>query len=223
MKEQVDTARELAAQLRCPSGSEAPEFGKRMYESNRNMIAKTLDFLELQPHAHVLELGFGNGMHIEGLMERFNIHTYEGLELSDAMIQSASVLNNDLIQQGRVVLNRIEKDVIQKPADRFDACFSVNTLYFWEDVMHYLNQIYRILKPGGQLVLTFIARESAEKQAFTRHGFQLYTVDEVQNFLNLAGFTQVLGETFTEEAVSKDGTSVTRSVNLIKGCRPESI
>lgn len=221
MKEQVDTAQELAAQLRCPSGSDAPEFGKRMYESNRNMIAKTLVFLELQPHAHVLELGFGNGMHIAGLMERYNIQTYEGLELSDAMIQEASALNHDLIQQRRVLLNRIEKDAIEKPSGSFDACFSVNTLYFWDDVMCYLNQIYWILKPGGQLVLTFIARESAEKQAFTRHGFQLYAVDEVQNFLSLAGFTQVLSETFTEEAVSKDGTSVTRHVNIIKGCKPE--
>lgn len=221
MKEQVDSAQELAAQLRCPSGTDAPEFGKRMYESNRNMIAKTLDFLQLQPRSCVLELGFGNGRHIAGLMERYNIHTYEGLELSDAMIQEASELNHDLIQQGRVILNRIEKDAIEKPSGSFDACFSVNTLYFWEDVMHYLNQIYRILKPGGQLVLTFIARESAEKQAFTRHGFQLYAVDEVQNFLSLAGFTQVLSETFTEEAVSKDGTSVTRHVNIIKGCKPE--
>ena len=221
MKEQADSARELAAQLRCPSGSNAPEFGKHMYESNRNMIAKTLDFLEPKPHSHVLELGFGNGRHIASLIERYNIQTYEGLELSDAMIQEASVLNHNLIQQRRVVLNRIENDVIEKPAGSFDACFSVNTLYFWEDVMRYLDQIYRILNPGGQLVLTFIARESAEKLAFTQHGFYLYTIGEVQNFLSLAGFTQLLGETFTEEAVSKHGTPVTRSVNLIKGCKPE--
>lgn len=221
MKEQVDSAQELAAQLRCPSGTDASEFGKRMYESNRNMIAKTLDFLELQPRACVLELGFGNGRHIAGLMERYNIQTYEGLELSDAMIQEASALNHDLIQQHRVLLNRIEKDAIEKPSGSFDACFSVNTLYFWDDVMHYLEQIYRILKLGGQLVLTFISRESAEKLAFTQHGFHLHTEAGVHNFLSLAGFTQVLGETFTEEAVSKDGTPVIRRVNIIKGCKPE--
>lgn len=221
MKEQADSARELATQLRCPSGTDAHEFGKRMYESNRNMIAKTLDFLQLQPRDCVLELGFGNGRHIAGLMERYNIQTYEGLELSDAMIHEASVLNRDLIQQRRVVLNRIEKDVIEKPAGSFDACFSVNTLYFWDDVMLYLNQIYRILKPGGQLVLTFIARESAEKLAFTQHGFHLHTDAGIRNFFGLAGFTQILCETFTEEAVSKDGTPVTRNVNLIKGCKPE--
>lgn len=223
MKEQAGKARELAEQLRCPSGADAREFAKRMYESNRNMIAKTVDFLELQPHARVLELGFGNGTHIAGLMERYNIKTYEGLELSDAMIREASVLNHGLIQQRRVLLTRIEKDVIEKPAGRFDACFSVNTLYFWEDVMWYLNQVYRVLKPWGALVLSFIAKESAERQAFAQHGFHLYTEAHVRNFFSLAGFTDVLCETFTEDAVSKDGTPVTRSVVLIKGRKPEHI
>lgn len=213
------TPEELAAQLRCPSGDEAGAFGVRMYESNRNMIDKTIAFLELPVRAKVLELGFGNGSHIAELFERYHVEKYEGLEISEAMITSAAALNKDKLAYGTVVLDVLEDHVLAKPSNTFDVCFSINTLYFWEDLTHYMNELYRMLKPGGHLLLTFIAKESAEKMSFTNYGFRLYGIDELTERYKQAGFKHINQTTFVENAISKNGESVTRHFTVMRGMK----
>jgi SAM-dependent methyltransferase len=47
--------------------------------------------------------------------------------------------------------------------ETFDKIFTVNTVYFWENPVEFLNEIYRVLKDDGTFVLTFGQRDFMEK------------------------------------------------------------
>ena len=102
----VLTDKELAEQLRCPSGNQVSEFGNKMYQSNFNMIDKTIDLLNSKENSSILELGFGSGNHITKLFEKYRIDNYYGLEISGAMINEASKLNMKLIEERKLKLNQ---------------------------------------------------------------------------------------------------------------------
>lgn len=125
----VLTDKELAEQLRYPSGNQVSEFGNKMYQSNFNMIDKTINLLNSKENLTILELGFGNGNHITKLFEKYRIDNYYGLEISEAMINEASKLNMKLIEERKLKLNRIENDTMNLKSNTFDYCFSINTIY----------------------------------------------------------------------------------------------
>lgn len=212
----VLTDKELAEQLRCPSGNQVSEFGNKMYQSNFNMIDKTINLLNSKENSTILELGFGNGNHITKLFEKYRIDNYYGLEISGAMINEASKLNMKLIEERKLKLNRIENDTMNLKSNTFDYCFSINTIYFWNDLSSYFEQFYNILKNDGELFLTFILKESAEKQSFTQYNFNLYTEIEIIELLQKANFKHIEQFHFEENAVSKNGAEMQRKFTIIK-------
>lgn len=212
----VLTDKELAEQLRCPSGNQVSEFGNKMYQSNFNMIDKTINLLNSKENSTILELGFGNGSHITKLFEKYRIDNYYGLEISEAMINEASKLNMKLIEERKLKLNRIENDTMNLKSNTFDYCFSINTIYFWNDLSNYFEQFYNVLKNEGELFLTFIQKESAEKQSFTQYNFNLYTETEIIELLQKANFKHIEPFHFEENAVSKNSAEMQRKFTIIK-------
>ncbi len=210
------TDKELAEQLRCPSGDQVSEFGNKMYQSNFNMIDKTIDLLNSKENSTILELGFGSGNHITKLFEKYRIDNYYGLEISEAMINETSKLNMKLIEERKLKLNRIENDTMNLKSNTFDYCFSINTIYFWNDLSNYFEQFYNVLKNEGELFLTFIQKESAEKQSFTQYNFNLYTEIEIIELLQKANFKHIEPFHFEENAVSKNGAEMQRKFTIIK-------
>lgn len=212
----VLTDKELAEQLRCPSGNQVSEFGNKMYQSNFNMIDKTINLLNSKENSTILELGFGNGSHITKLFEKYRIDNYYGLEISEAMINEASKLNMKLIEERKLKLNRIENDTMNLKSNTFDYCLSINTIYFWNDLSNYFEQFYNVLKNEGELFLTFIQKESAEKQSFTQYNFNLYTETEIVETLKKGNFKHIEPFHFEENAVSKNGAEMQRKFTIIK-------
>ncbi len=66
--------------------------------------------------------------------------------------------------------------------------YSLNTIYFWPDPNECLGKIYRILKPGGSMVLAFGDKDELEQRSFSPEIFRFYSVDEVKEMLIRIGF-----------------------------------
>ena len=58
------------------------EVAKRMSETNRKLIEKTIDSLKVNTYDIVLEIGHGNGIHINYLLEKAKGIQYIGVEIS---------------------------------------------------------------------------------------------------------------------------------------------
>ena len=79
---------------------------------------------------------------------------------------------------------------------RFDYALSVTTICFVDDVNAMLSEAYRVLKPGGELVIGFIDRNSDLGQHYLAHQAEnvfyrdaaFYSANEVEQLLLDTGF-----------------------------------
>ena len=99
------------------------------------------------------------------------------------------------------------------------SIFTVNTLYFWKNPKQYLQELFRVLKNDGQLILGFVPKSTMEKIPFTKYGFELYDNESVQNLLEEIGFKigKILSE--TEEVLSNTGDKKIRTFTVIKALK----
>ena len=80
----------------------------------------------------------------------------------------------------------------------FDYALSVTTICFVDDATAMLTEAYRVLKPGGELVIGFIDRTSDLGQHYLAHQAEnvfyreatFFSADEVEQLLRDTGFTE---------------------------------
>jgi len=209
------TASEAAQQLRRPTGENGVRMGIQMNKSNRLIYEMTLDFLQLKAGDQVLELGMGNGYFIPALFEKENNIQYTGLDLSDVMVQEAITLNRDVIRAGRVQILEGTADALPFEAEVFTKVFAVNVLYFWQPPAVTLQEIYRVLQPGGEVILAFRTKRTMEQLAFVDQGFTLYDTETVQQMLQNIGFQVTDIQTAVEPPkAAADGSMLVQLENV---------
>lgn len=208
--------KELADQLRCPNGEQGILVAENMNSSNASMISETIESIPFSKVSSILELGHGNCSHLAALLSKKTGISYYGLEISEAMQATAFSLNKSLTETGNIFFGLYNGTDIPFNDNQFDCVFSVNTIYFWEKPEKLLTEIYRALKPGGSLLLTFTSKETLEKLAFSKFGFTLYTLSDVENLTTNAGFIVERIMEKKENAISKIGTSVERTFYIIQ-------
>lgn len=205
---------ELATQLRHPSGKGGVTIADNMNENNIKMTESSILELNLKQNEQVLELGHGNCGHLDFLLQQATNIGYVGLEISELMQQEAIKLNKKH-SNSYVRFELFDGKTIPFYEKRFDKIFTVNTIYFWEDVNAFLREIYRVLKSKGKFTLTFSTKEFMETLPFTRFGFKLYSEKEIVDLLKLANFKIETITQLNEDTVSKTGESVYRKSIII--------
>lgn len=114
-----------------------------------------VSLLDLQPDNQVLEVGFGPGRGIQYATEAVTGGTVKGIDHSSLMVQRATKRNRDAIEAGRVEL--LEASAMSLPYDdeSFEKAFSINSIQFWPNAETGMQELYRVLKPDGQIALAF--------------------------------------------------------------------
>lgn len=82
---------------------------------------------------------------------------------------------------------------------RFDYLLMVTTICFLDDVLGSLQEAYRVIRPGGCIIIGFVDRNSPLGRQYLRHKNEsvfykiatFYSSDEVASFLKRAGFTDL--------------------------------
>jgi ubiquinone/menaquinone biosynthesis C-methylase UbiE len=72
------------------------------------------------------------------------------------MVAVARQRNARWIRQGRVNLQQGTVTALPFADDSFDSAFSIHTVYFWPDTQQAFHEIWRVLTPGGHLLITFM-------------------------------------------------------------------
>lgn len=130
-----------------------------------------------------IEIGVGSGR----FAAPFGIST--GIDPSSAMLSYA-------IERGiRVAMGTAEDLPLR--SDVFDYALVVTTICFVDSPSRMMNEIHRVLKPGGRIVVGFVDRESDLGQNYLIHqGASVfykeavfYSTEEVEQYLVRAGFS----------------------------------
>ncbi len=201
---------EVASQLSCPTGEAGIQTANQMHINNIVMTRNTIRALGLVANDNVLELGHGNGHHIQEILSKPEYIHYQGLEISELMSTEAKDFNN----HANASFKLYDGENIPFDENYFQKIMTVNTLYFWKKPSHLLREIYRVLQPSGIFCCTFAEKDFMEKLPFTKFVFQLYDRDQVTELFQASLFKDIQFEEYTEQLSSKDGQSIERTYTV---------
>lgn len=193
----------LAQNLANPQGEKGVEIGEMMNVTNIGMTLESIKMLLIEDAEHILEIGHGNAGHLKSILNKAKDLTYTGIDISETMRKEAQNLNEEFKDQADFILYEGRKLPFEDEV--FDKIFTVNTVYFWDNPVEFLNEIYRVLKNTGTFVLTFAQRDFMEKLPFTKFNFKLYNNDEMEELISESRFKRMKISEKEEEIKSKTG------------------
>ena len=97
----------------------------------------------------------------------------------------------------KIELNKVELKFGKIPPlpytdNYFDKIFAVYVIYFWDDPLAVLKEIYRVLKEDGKLILYLSTKERLKKHPYTQTGiFHSYTEEQLRELYKKAGFKEI--------------------------------
>lgn len=207
--------KELASQLKQPSGKKGLEVAQLMNQANMGMTRHAINCLNMLDNEVVLELGHGNGGHLKQLFEQAKNLTYRGIDISDLMHKEAKRINKTYVESNQASFHLYNGLNMPFLDNYFDKIFTVNTLYFWEDPKALLLELFRITRPNGMLSISFGQKIFMEDLPFVQYGFKLYDTDDVLKLIDQTPFKFLGADTQTETVESKTGVLVDRKFTTV--------
>jgi arsenite methyltransferase len=120
--------------------------GEGMEEDHLPITLPVLDLMKIAPDDNVLDIGCGTGWLARLLAERVPEGRVVGMDISDEMVRRARrnyvALENTMFAIGGA-------DEIPWDANFFTHAISVESAYYWPDLVRGLREIFRVLREGG--------------------------------------------------------------------------
>lgn len=133
-----------------------PAFGAALYDAlmrgdnlDRHYAEIAADLVERGARGRLLDVGMGPGRVLLGLHRLAPALELHGLDISAAMVERCRRNLGDVAAQLRVGTIR-ETDY---PDGHFDVVTSAGSFYLWDEPAACLDEIFRILRPGGAACL----------------------------------------------------------------------
>ena len=115
--------------------------------------------LGLTTQGRALDLGCGAGYLAIDLATQAPELCVTGLDLSPAMLDQASVRTRSAGIEARVGLHQADAKRIPAPDNSFDLVFSSFSLHHWGDPVAVLDEVARVLRPGGSFLIRDLRRD----------------------------------------------------------------
>ncbi len=112
-----------------------------------------------QPENHVLEIGFGSGRLLEMIAQKVDGIHLAGVDPTETMVRMASARPALRKLGNRLDLRSGTAQSLPWRDKTFDMALAVHCFQFWEDPDVCIQEIIRVLKPGGRLVLLLRSHE----------------------------------------------------------------
>ncbi len=202
--------KEIAAQLRQPSGDGGLKIADAMHESNIAMTLAAIDSLQLKPDDRVLEIGHGNCAHLNCILEKAANIKYHGIDISGLMNETAISLNRGLVDSKQAEFTLYDGNALPFEFGSFDKIMTVNTIYFWNDPAAFIQEIWKVLKADGIFSIGFGQKAYMEKLPFTGYGFKLYDNVTLNKLIKKSGFKLSNSTTYKDQIISKTGEAIER-------------
>ena len=196
----MSAADKVIAQCRKPSGL----FGRFiLWDMNRHHSKLTdwgLSHVSIKKTDTILDIGCGGGRTIHKLAAMASAGKVYGVDYSDDSVAAARRKNAGLIDIGRVEIKQGSVSQLPFANDTFDLATAIETHLFWPDLPNDFRETFRVLKPGGTLLIVAEIYkggkhlEGVRKKIFDKHlaaRMNLLTPDEHRELFTKAGFPDV--------------------------------
>jgi len=187
------------------------EFAKaaKVYETDKGGVYKmckkdypdVLEELEKEPFTDLLDCGCGPAPMLTLLHEKYPEKHYTGIDLTPEMIEVAKAKKMPGV---KLVVGDCEN--LPFPDDSFDVVICCQSFHHYPNVQKFFNSVYRVLRPGGRLILRDMTAKTGAARWFmnhielpvinlTGHGdVHVYGTEEVRRLCSNAGLVLESGE-----------------------------
>lgn len=189
-------AEKFFRQCRKPEGLLGRLVGRAMNTGHAKVRRWGLSYVSAEPHAVVLDVGCGGGGALRDMASLFTYAKLFGIDYSPDMVLLAKKVNKELIEKGRMEITQGSVSSLPYPDDTFDLVTAFEAYYFWPDLGHDLQEIKRVLKPGGSLLLANEAYKNDKFQDRNRKwaawvDIRVHSPQDYCQFLMVAGFENI--------------------------------
>lgn len=157
-----------------------------MNRGNAKLNRFALEVLAVSPGDCVLEIGFGGGLLLPALLSR--AERVIGIDRSEAALMAAEARFHRAMGEGRVEFREGSVEALPLAEASVDKAVTVNTIYFWSSLAAGMAEIKRGLKPGGRVVIGFLAKDRMDRMNLPSDIFTSRAPEDVVSALSAAGF-----------------------------------
>ncbi len=153
-----------------------------------------LEGAPIPSNAMIADIGCGGGANIARLLNQYPDSRVTGVDQAAISVNKAIRVNKRAIRAGRCRIVGGNAKLLPIVKETIDVVTAFETVYYWQSFSECVDEIFRVLKPGGACIIANetdgIAPEGA-KWAKLIHHMHIYTTQELEQYLAAAGFTNI--------------------------------
>ncbi len=148
-----------------------------------------LDLVEFQPGWTMLDIGCGGGATLKRLLKHSDGAQVCGIDISEESVAKARKVNADVLDK-QVFVCQGSAEKLPYGDGKFDLVTAVETVYFWPNLPGCLQEVQRVLKPGGRFVIMVEVIEGDSMWTNVVEGMTAYSPEQLKKLLDEAGFIE---------------------------------
>ena len=183
-------------QCRKPQGLLGKFVGRAMNAGHAKVRRWGLGYVSSESYVAVLDVGCGGGGALREMASTFPSAKLYGIDYSQDMVLLAKKVNKGLMEKGRIEISHGSVSSLPFADNTFDLVTAFEAYYFWPDLHRDLQEIKRLLRPGGTLLLVNEVYENEKFQDRNKKwaswaDMHLHTPAGYQEFLTAAGYEAI--------------------------------
>jgi ubiquinone/menaquinone biosynthesis C-methylase UbiE len=155
-----------------------------------------LTHVNIEPDYIILDVGCGGGKTVNRLAQKAPLGKVFGIDYSPDMVEYSKKVNKKLIAEDRVEIVEGSVEKMGFSDDFFDLVTAIETYYFWSSFSDTVQEIRRVLKPDGKLlIVNEMVKDGVYDVKYAKTiekaHVRLFPLDETRNTLEAVGFGDV--------------------------------
>ena len=148
-----------------------------------------LSLVDIQDGWKMLDIGCGGGATLKRLLKRSQDAKVYGIDISEESVAKAQQINADVLNK-QVFIQQGSAAELPYEDGKFDLVTAVETVYFWPNLPNCMQEVRRVLKPGGHFAIMVEVIDTDSKWTNVVEGMTAYTPEQLKQFLDDGGFTK---------------------------------